>query len=124
MKKPITIGVLALSFFAFSCKSKKETIAVSEASNKDVVLTSCTIDFYSKGSGINRSAYAKIDSIIEAEKKRCNFKTTLAKYGREGERQLCITNIPSDCSTTIEALINSFKKNDLIRVTANSECRN
>lgn len=119
--KYISVIILAFSIVIVSCKSK--SVTNNSATQEKTETNSVLIDFYSKGSGINRKAYAKIDSMITEQKSSCNFDYNLVKYGREGERQICITNIPDNCKKSLIGIVNSFKNNELVRITENGQCR-
>lgn len=114
--------LIAFTGFIVSCKSK--SVVVDSEVQQNTEINTVIVDFYSKGSGINHKAYAKIDSLLNKQKSNCEFDYNLVKYGREGERQICISSIEENCKKSLLGIINSFQNTELIRITENGKCRN
>ena len=111
------------------CKGKESTAitAHTETSLVNVaVKKTLTVDFYSKGAGINRPAAA---IMVEFLKKpidgvNCEFESNLANYGREGERQYCMTFNDEKCYAAMYKLVTEkLGGQNNVRIEEDGKCK-
>jgi hypothetical protein len=91
-------------------KIKNTEIDNTEISSKEkkssaqIFPTTITVDFYSKGSGINRTAFSKVEEMLKKpiHGVTCEFEKKLKKYGREGERKYFLLFSDQKCLLSVK----------------------
>lgn len=86
MKNSILILSSVLFLSVGSCKTKAKT-QTTDSTSKEVAKTcAATINFASKGAGIDASSYEGVKALITSKK----LKFTEKRMGKEGETELCL----------------------------------
>ena len=124
----ITTSFVILAVLLSCCKGKEVTKRTSEtsvANKKEVFVKTLTVEFYSKGGGVNHNAFSIMKTLLDKpiEGVSCEFENNLVKYGREGERQYCMTFNDDKCYTAILNLVKQkigAEKN--VRIEENGSC--
>ena len=113
---------------AFSCKRKKKrkkqkTTTTAKASNSNNILV---VSFISFAGGIDFKAVPVFEQHLKEFNlsKNCQVKSEMKTWGREGERDYCITSTDKNCllKFTEETKLN-FKGNERILIKENATCR-
>ena len=126
MKKIIYLSILLIGLTQISCKTK-QPISVSNTNKieRSVFNKTLTVEFYSKGSGINHNAFTTMESLLNktTDGVSCEFENRLVRYGREGERQYCMTFNDEKCYSAMSEIIKQKMDNQQnVRVTENGIC--
>jgi len=126
MKKIIYLSIFLIGLTQTSCKTKQPTNTSSTGkTERSVFNKTLTVEFYSKGSGINHSAFGIMESLLNktTDGVSCEFENRLVRYGREGERQYCMTFNDEKCYSAMIAVIKQKMDNqENVRVTENGTC--
>jgi hypothetical protein len=127
MKKILKISCVILAVVLFSCKAK-QSATEEQSTSKDTVVFSktLTVEFYSKGGGINHEAFSTMKSLLAKpiDGVSCEFENNFKKYGREGERQYCMTFNDEKCYTAMLNLVKQKIGSEKdVRIKENGLCR-
>lgn len=81
-----------------------EISSKEKKSSAQIFSTTITVDFYSKGSGINRTAFSKVEEMLKKpiQGVTCEFEKKLKKYGREGERKYFLLFSDQKCLLSVK----------------------
>jgi len=123
MKKLTFLLVLAVAITSIACKSKSKQ-SHSSASKLDGEKT-LTIDFISKGGGIDHASFKVLEVLLsDIGSIDCKYKKSLKKWGREGERQYCLTFPDTRCfNKTYAKVIALLDGKPLVKVKPDGVCR-
>jgi hypothetical protein len=127
MRKTIKISLLLMSLALLGCKAKQPTSThVTDKAESSTSLTkTLTIEFYSKGGGINHTAFSSLKALLgkQIEGVSCEFENKLVNYGREGERQYCMTFHDAKCYSAVLNLVNhKMEGKENVRIVENGTC--
>lgn len=117
---------LIITLVVFSSCKGKQSASNSEPALEKAFSKTITIEFFSKGSGINRSAFADTEKLLEnpIDGIYCEFEKNLSKYGREGERQYCLTFNDKKCHSALLQLVNQrLGREENVRIAENGTCK-
>lgn len=128
--KKLTLLLFAVSSLLFmNCKSKsKATTSTEKTTGKNAsddgtkVQCRLVIGFNSIGSGIDATAYDKIEAYIKAHPKKPAY--DIIPMGREGERDICMSlkeMNKDEQKAFIEEIKKMAKTSDRVQVNENAE---
>lgn len=126
MKKITLILLAAVGILFSNCKTKSKATTTSDSSStasKDVkIQCRVAVSFFSVASGIDATAYDKIEAFIKAHPKKPAY--DLIPMGREGERDICMSlkeMNKDEIKAFIEELNKLAKTSDRVNVMENQE---
>jgi hypothetical protein len=120
MKTTIILIPLLLLCIVFSCKSK-----VKLGSTEPKVEKTLVIEFFSRGSGIDHESRKALDSLLSSNSEiDCQYRSSINKQGREGEREYCLIFTDSTCyNKAFSVITNKLAKKDLVRLHTDRLCK-
>lgn len=121
MKKLSFILLVAVATVGIACKSKSKQSDTSNASGEKTL----TIDFISKGGGIDHASFKELEVLLsDTGSIDCKYDKSLNKWGREGERQYCLTFPDTRCyNKTYAKVITLLDGKPLVRIKPDGVCR-
>jgi hypothetical protein len=126
MKKTTSLMFLFLVVVLVACKTKQVSNSTAIDNETSVAFNKTLIvEFYSKGAGINHPAFSKMKSLVDKPKEEqlCQFENTLIKYGREGERQYCMSFDDKKCYLLmLQAIKENIRIESNVRIIENGTC--
>ncbi len=107
-------------------RAKKAAVAVQKATTDSVVSNVLLVSFISFGPGIDFRSVPVFENALKQFniENACNINYEMKPWGREGERDYCISGKDAKCLEKFASQIKqSFKGNDRILIKEHTPCR-
>lgn len=124
------LGLLLTQKEAYSCLRKKKKRAKKAATTRTVKKVDSTstlvVSFISFGGGIDFRAVPDFEQTLKGfnQQQDCNMLYVIKNWGREGERDYCVTAKSSQCLSDFHAEVKKkFGTNEKIIIKENATCR-